>query len=68
MLVLSRRQNERIVISDKDDTPVFVVEITEIRGDKVKVGLTTDNKLNIDREEIWKAKIQKKLDQPTNAT
>lgn len=68
MLVLARHQNEKIVVSDKDDTPVLVVEIAEIRGDKVKVGLTADSKWNIDREEVWKAKIQKKLDQPTNAT
>lgn len=50
-LVLSRKVNERIVIGA--DT---VVTITEIRGDKVRVGVDAPRFVPVDREEVRKRK------------
>lgn len=47
MLVLSRKIGTRIVV----DGPA-VIEIVEIRGDKVRLGVTAPNTTTIDREEI----------------
>lgn len=58
MLVLSRKPGEVILVAD-------VVEITvvEIRGDKVKIGITAPADINIDRLEVWKAKQRKQASQ-----
>lgn len=50
MLVLSRRQGQRIFIGQ--DT---VVEILELRGRKVQVGITAPREVPIYREEILDA-------------
>lgn len=58
MLVLSRKKSETIVVAD-------IVEITvvEIRGDKVKIGITAPTDINVDRLEVWKAKQRKQASQ-----
>ena len=51
MLVLSRRDGERILIGDD-----VVVTVVEIHGDKVKIGIDAPSNVAVDREEIWVAK------------
>ena len=53
MLVLSRRPTQRIIIDDR-----IAVEVIEIRGDKVRIGVTADADVPIDREEVWIQKQQ----------
>lgn len=50
MLVLSRKAGESIELSDG-----VVVEVLEIRGDKVRLGLTADPSIKIYRHEIAEA-------------
>lgn len=54
MLVLSRKQNHRVMIGD--DITVCVVEI---RGDKVRLGFEAPASVAIHRHEVWQA-IQRK--------
>lgn len=51
MLVLSRKQNESIVIDR--DIEVFVIEI---RGDKVRLGVKAPGHRPVDRREVYDAK------------
>ena len=55
MLVLSRNRNESIVING--DIEVMVVDI---RGDKVRLGITAPKKVPIHRREVHEA-IQRSL-------
>lgn len=48
MLVLSRKENERIVI---DDT--IVVTVVEIRGNKVRLGVQAPTEIGVCRYEVW---------------
>lgn len=50
MLVLSRKRNEVIRISD--DVSIVVVDI---RGDKVSLGIDAPRNIEIHREEIYQA-------------
>ena len=52
MLVLSRKKNESIVIADGE----IEVSIVEIRGDKVKLGISAPESITVDRLEVWLAK------------
>lgn len=54
MLVLSRKQGERIRIND--DIELVIVEI---RGDKVRVGVEAPDDVPVHREEVYQA-IQRK--------
>ena len=47
-MVLSRKQDEQIVIGD--DVTVTVVEI---RGDKVRLGIDAPKGVPVHRKEIW---------------
>lgn len=47
MLVLSRQEGEKIVIGDN-----ITVEVCEIRGDKVRLGITAPKEVPIHRQEI----------------
>jgi carbon storage regulator len=58
MLVLSRRQDERIVIGDQ-----IVITIVEIRGDKVRVGIEAPRDVPVHRREVYDA-IQRHNAQP----
>lgn len=53
MLVLSRKLGEEIIIGD--DIRIMVVDI---RGDKVRLGITAPNAVPVHREEVFEA-IQK---------
>lgn len=50
MLVLSRQVDETLVI----DTGEGLVEVTvvDIRGDKVRLGITAPNSMRVDRREV----------------
>ena len=50
MLVLSRKQNEQIVI-DKD----IVVTVVDIRGDKVSLGIEAHRDVPVHRKEVHTA-------------
>lgn len=51
MLVLSRRRGERIVIGERPEDQIQV-EVVEIRGDRVRLGITAPKDLRVDRAEI----------------
>lgn len=48
MLVLGRRESERIIIGDN----IFVM-VVEIRGDKVRLGIEAPKDVTVHREEIY---------------
>lgn len=48
MLVLSRHEDEEIVISDE-----IVITVVEIRGDCVRLGITAPRDVPVHRREIW---------------
>lgn len=50
MLVISRVKNESIVIGDQIE-----VTIIEIRGDKVRLGVTSPEEMPVHRREVWEA-------------
>lgn len=50
MLVLSRQRNEVIKIGDDIE-----VEVVDIRGDKVRLGITAPKEISVHRKEIWDA-------------
>jgi carbon storage regulator len=47
MLVLTRKANESIIIADN-----IKIEILEIRGEKVKIGIEAPRELHILRDEL----------------
>lgn len=50
MLVLSRRQDESITIGDE-----VIIQVVEIRGDKVRLGITAPREVPVHRQEIYDA-------------
>lgn len=61
MLVLSRKNMESIVINDN-----IIVQVVDIRGDKVKLGIVAPKDIPVHREEV-QAKI-KRLQNENNAS
>lgn len=53
MLVLQRKRDEEIVIGDD-----IRITIVDIRGDKVRLGVTAPKEMPVHRLELWEA-IQK---------
>ena len=51
MLVLSRQKNERVVIGDMEIT----ITIVDIRGDKVRLGITAPTEIAVHRKEVYEA-------------
>lgn len=47
-LILSRKENERIMIGDN-----IVITLVEIRGDKARIGVTCPREIPVHREEVW---------------
>ena len=52
MLVLARKKNETIWVGD------IPITIVEIRGDRVKLGITAPESVSVDRDEVRTAKIR----------
>lgn len=50
MLVLSRKKNESVRINDD-----IVITIVDIRGDKVRLGITAKRDIPVHREEVFLA-------------
>ena len=64
MLVLSRKKNESVVISDS-----VVVTIVEIRGDKVRLGIEAPEEVPVHRREVYdaiKEAERRRMDQDEN--
>ena len=50
MLVLSRQKNESIIIGDDVE-----ITIVDVRGDKVRLGITAPKEITVHRKEIYEA-------------
>ena len=50
MLVLSRQKDESIIIGDD-----VVVTIVDVRGDKVRLGITAPKNISVHRREVYEA-------------
>jgi len=61
MLVLSRQKNESIMIGD--DVEIIIVDV---RGDKVRLGITAPKTISVHRKEVYNAIQQEKAQQQTN--
>lgn len=48
MLVLSRKENEQIVISEN-----IVLTVVDIRGDKVRIGIEAPKEIPVHRKEVY---------------
>lgn len=59
MLVLSRKKGESIVVNDN-----ITVTVVEIKGDKVRLGITAPDSVPVDRQEVRERKLTGK---PTGA-
>src|SRR4051812_15570421 len=57
MLVLSRQRDESIMIGDDIE-----VEVVQIRGDKVRLGVTAPRQVSVDRREVAEAKRREHAD------
>lgn len=57
MLVLSRKIDESIVIGDDIE-----ITIVDVRGDKVRLGITAPKKVSVHRREVYDAIKRKKQD------
>jgi len=53
MLVLSRQKDESIIINDNIE-----ITIVDVRGDKVRLGITAPKTVSVHRKEVYEA-IQK---------
>ncbi len=65
MLVLSRHRDETILINPGTDDEVAVT-VVDIRGDKVRLGITAPDRMPVHRTEVWDAIVrdQHRTDQP----
>ena len=60
MLVLSRQRDETIMIGDNVE-----VTVVDIRGDKVRLGISAPKELAVHRKEVYEAiKREQKSQQP----
>ncbi len=50
MLVLSRQRDETIMIGDEIE-----ITVVDIRGDKVRLGITAPTKISVHRKEVYEA-------------
>ena len=50
MLVVSRKANESIIISDR-----IVVTVVAVRGDKVRLGIDAPKEVTVHRREVYEA-------------
>ena len=53
MLVLTRQRDEEIVIGN--DPNLIIIQVIEIRGDKVRLGVTAPTSIPVHRREVYEA-------------
>jgi len=61
MLVLSRQKDESIMVGDDVE-----ITIVDVRGDKVRLGITAPRSIDVHRKEIYEA-IQREKEENTKA-
>jgi len=61
MLILSRQRDESIMIGD--DVEIIIVDV---RGDKVRLGITAPKEIPVHRREIYDAIQKEKAEDATN--
>lgn len=54
MLVLSRHHNQSIIIRVPGG-PEIKMQVVDIRGDKVRIGITAPGEVTVHREEVQRA-------------
>ena len=59
MLVLSRKCNERIVVDLNGDS--VTIEIVQIKGGRVRIGVKAPEQVAIHREELWHRQSAERL-------
>lgn len=62
MLVLSRKQDEKIIIGDE-----ITLMVISIQGDKVRLGIEAPKHVTVHREEVYQAIMREKGAHPENA-
>lgn len=62
MLVLSRTKDESIMVGDNVE-----ITIVDVRGDKVRLGITAPKEIPVHRREVYEA-IQREKGQSTDST
>jgi carbon storage regulator CsrA len=55
MLVLSRKEKERIMLTDLDSGRQIVIKLLQIEGSRAKIGIEADSQVKVMREELVKA-------------
>jgi len=60
MLVLGRQKDESIMIGD--DVEVIIIDV---RGDKVRLGITAPKNIPVHRKEVYEAIQRQKPEQPS---
>lgn len=63
MLVLSRKQDEKIIIGDS-----ITLMVVSIQGDKVRLGIEAPKEVTIHREEVYEAIKQERSRQSQDST
>jgi len=66
MLVLSRKRGESIVINN-----TITITVVEIRGDKIRLGITAPPEILVHRKEVHEAikrELRQRGDEDSNAT
>ncbi|MCA8989892.1 MAG: carbon storage regulator CsrA [Planctomycetaceae bacterium] len=61
MLVLSRKQDEKIIIGDS-----ITLMVVSIQGDKVRLGIDAPKHVTIHREEVYRAIQNERTDAPAD--
>lgn len=57
MLVLCMREDDKVIVGDPKN-PVCVIQIVEVRGQKIRVGFEAARSIPVHREEIANRIIQ----------
>lgn len=63
MLILSRQLGEKIYVTFPGQEPV-IITVAQIRGQIVKLGITANNEIGVDREEVYHDKLKKQRELP----
>ena len=61
MLVLSRKQDEKIIIGDS-----ITLMVVSIQGDKVRLGIDAPKHVTIHREEVYRAIQSERTEAPSD--